>query len=499
MKILKKMTALYTVGFGFLIIIILVALFSFTDVRKSTEQILEFTENLALRYADLTLSESPELTETLEQIKSIRARAFIFFIFALLLSSGGVILLIYIYNKNIAVPLHRVTSATQKMARGEFEELAVQEGTEIGKLSENFNAMGQTLRNKIKELEKTIYEKQEVVRTLNILNELNSSIIFKVTVNEVLETVNSFSKSLLRSEISSIVLIDKVTRKFNRFFSPSPDVQSNITSFVDNVFNEVFKEGIPVRLSASSGDMSFAGIANSGDIDIKNVLGVPVIIKSEILGALILINKNRSGGFTEVDEDVALAASFQAAMAIEKAMLHEEIVMLAKTDGLTGLKNHRTFHEELDAEIKRARRLDKRFALLLMDIDYFKGFNDTYGHQSGDNAIRELSRVLSVDLRGIDSAARYGGDEFSAILPETSLEGGLKTAERIRQAISKHNIMGMDAYLTVSIGVAIFPADALNKEGLIKAADDAMYMATKMGRNRVVTYKQYKEEVLKSK
>lgn len=199
------------------------------------------------------------------------------------------------------------------------------------------------------------------------------------------------------------------------------------------------------------------------------------------------------------DEDRALTASFQGAIAIEKSLFHEEIVQLAKTDGLTGLKNHRTFHEELDEEIQRAKRFNKHFALLLIDIDYFKGFNDTYGHQEGDAALKWLSGVLRRNVRSIDSTARYGGEEFTIILPEASYDGGSKVAEKIRREISKHsfNIRGRMGRFTVSIGISMFPDDAIDKEGLIKAADNALYMAKRMGRNRVVTYQQYKAEATK--
>ena len=120
---------------------------------------------------------------------------------------------------------------------------------------------------------------------------------------------------------------------------------------------------------------------------------------------------------------------------LRKAVLHEKTVELAKTDGLTGLNNHRTFHETLEEEIQRQRRFDRNLSLLLIDIDYFKKFNDTYGHQEGDSALKELAGILSQNLRSIDSAARYGGEEFTIILPETLLEGALNTAKRISNEV----------------------------------------------------------------
>ncbi len=497
MKILRKLTTVYTIGFGFLIIIVLVALFSFSDIYTSTRAILELTESMASKNLNPVSPESDNLKQLIGEIEFVRRRAFISFTFALFLASSAMFYLINIYRRNVIKPLREITSVTRKMAQGKFEALTVMEGTEIGFLMENLNATGYALKDKIKELENTIREKQDIVRTLNILNELNSSLMFKLKVYDVLETINSFCTTLFKTEASSIILIDKLSRRVSHLTSLLPEDRGDISGLAGKIMDELINKGMPVELNAPFDDKGFSDIIDKSDILIKNVLAVPIVIKGEILGALILINKTVTDRFTMGDEDIALTVSFQTAIAIEKAMLHEEIVQLAKTDGLSGLNNHRTFHEELDSEIKRARRLNKDFALLLLDIDHFKKFNDTYGHQGGDRAIKEISGVMLRNLRNIDSAARYGGDELAAILPETSLDGGSKTAERIRQEVSKLNIKDIDSSLTVSVGVAVFPADAINKESLIKAADDALYMATRMGRNRVITYKQYKSEVTK--
>jgi diguanylate cyclase (GGDEF)-like protein len=252
-------------------------------------------------------------------------------------------------------------------------------------------------------------------------------------------------------------------------------------------------------LSASSGGKKFIDMTEKTHMEINNFMAVPVMIGGETLGALILINKIDGDEFTMKDEDIALTVSFQGAIAIEKSLIHEEMVQLAKTDGLTGLNNHRTFHEDLEEEIKRARRFNRNLALLLIDFDYLKKFNDTYGHQEGDTALRQLSGIIRRNSRSIDSAARYGGDEFTVILPETHLEGAVKTAERIINEINMHsfNILNTKAHLTVSIGISIFSDDAISKEGLIKAADDALYLAKRTGGNRAVTFQKYKAEASK--
>ncbi|MEF9476011.1 MAG: sensor domain-containing diguanylate cyclase [Candidatus Mariimomonas ferrooxydans] len=255
----------------------------------------------------------------------------------------------------------------------------------------------------------------------------------------------------------------------------------------EKIIHELIDKGVPIRLSALSGDKRFDEIISRTNVKVNNLLAVPLIIKGEILGSLILVNKTDSDEYLMTDEDMAMTVAFQAATVIEKSMLYEEIVQLSKTDGLTGLKNHRTFQEDLENEIKRARRLNKNFALLLIDIDYFKGLNDTYGHQEGDIVLKELSGIFFKNVRNIDSVSRYGGEEFTIILPEATYDGGMRVAEKIRKDVSEHvfNPGGSRGKLTVSIGVSTFPEDAIYREGLIKAADDALYMSKRWAETKL--------------
>jgi diguanylate cyclase (GGDEF)-like protein len=493
-------------GLGFLVFIILIASLSFNHIYTSTEKIIKVTEAMFLTYEDSLLPNADELKNSLADIKSIRKKAYVFFAAALLLSSSGILFIIYIYRKNIMTPLHKITAAAQKMAQGEFEQIHLGKGSEIGNLAENFNSMGLSLKDKISELKKAVSSEREVVRTLNIINELNSSIIFKWNVEEVIKTIIASSTAVIRAEIGAIVLINKLSRHVTHVAASLPKEQGDLTDIANKIAQEVIKSGLPVRLETDTANGKSKDIPDKldlsalTDIVINNFMAVPLMIEGEILGALILFNRLDSAEFTMRDEDLALLISFQGAMAIEKTLVHEEIVLLAKTDGLTGLNNHRTFHEDLEEEIKRARRFNRYLTLLLIDIDYFKKFNDTYGHQGGDAALKQLAGIIRKNSRSIDSAARYGGEEFTIILSETNLEGGIKTAERIINEINTHSfeVMGMEAHLAVSIGISVFPDDAINKEGLIKAADEALYLAKRTGGNRAVTFLQYKAEAMKT-
>ena len=157
----------------------------------------------------------------------------------------------------------------------------------------------------------------------------------------------------------------------------------------------------------------------------------------------------------------------------------------AFTDHLTGLANRRRFERQLEREVGRVLRFERPFTLLMIDIDNFKSLNDTFGHDVGDDAIRRISRVLREGTRGIDLAARIGGEEFAVLLVETNQSAGMEVAERLRVAIKALETPS-GGRITASFGVAECPTDAQTASGILKAADVALYEAKRNGRDRVV-------------
>ena len=157
----------------------------------------------------------------------------------------------------------------------------------------------------------------------------------------------------------------------------------------------------------------------------------------------------------------------------------------AFTDHLTGLANRRRFERQLEREVARVERFAHPFTLLMIDIDSFKNVNDTFGHDAGDDVIRRLSKVLCEGTRGIDLAARIGGEEFAVLLVETRKDGGVEVAERLRAAIKSLEIPRAGR-ITASFGVAECPSDAQTAAEILKAVDVALYEAKRNGRDRVV-------------
>ena len=161
---------------------------------------------------------------------------------------------------------------------------------------------------------------------------------------------------------------------------------------------------------------------------------------------------------------------------------------LSNTDGLTKLYNRRYFMELLDLEFQRAQRYESRLAFVMMDIDHFKEFNDSYGHLLGDRILAEISQILAENLRVNDIIGRYGGEEFGLMMPETDLKGALVVGERYRKRIEEFTMVEVEKQLkiTISLGVACYPHPQIHTmDDLIRLADNALYEAKKYGRNRV--------------
>jgi diguanylate cyclase (GGDEF)-like protein len=181
-----------------------------------------------------------------------------------------------------------------------------------------------------------------------------------------------------------------------------------------------------------------------------------------------------------------LRAGRQQLADLNKTLRHhaEDLEKLSVTDGLTGLVNHRSLMHRLEEEATRATRTGRPFCVIMADVDFFKKYNDDFGHPAGDEVLKQVAMILKESTRTVDCVARYGGEEFSALLPETSAEGAMEVAERMRTRVAAAQFAGRE--VTVSIGVSEFPTDANTGAKIIAVADKALYEAKKTGRNRVV-------------
>jgi diguanylate cyclase (GGDEF)-like protein len=230
-------------------------------------------------------------------------------------------------------------------------------------------------------------------------------------------------------------------------------------------------------------------------------LNVPLIYKGLPLGLMRLVETHEERHFSSDEIDLARGIGEQAALAFQNARLYRTLQAQADSDGLTGLCNHRRFHERLYEEYVRARRYHLPLSMLMIDIDDFKTFNDDFGHLIGDDVLRIVAKLLQAGLRqSIDCVARYGGEEFAVMLPHTLPEDvdpgsdlrvspAATVAERIRRRVevtTTRKANGSPRTVTVSIGVASLTPEMGDASALVRAADAALYEAKNAGKNTVI-------------
>ena len=237
------------------------------------------------------------------------------------------------------------------------------------------------------------------------------------------------------------------------------------------------------QLNLQQMPLLYEGEDNTG---LANFLAAPMRHQQKRIGALVLGSTQQEAFSSHQTRAISILCN-QAAISLENSAIIRKMEELAITDGLTGLYNHRYFQEALQQEMERAERQKQNLTLLIMDIDHFKGFNDSFGHPAGDFILKSLATLLKKTARKIDVLARYGGEEFAALLPGIDKKNARKTAERWRKNVQRSSFKsgGQSFAITLSIGFATFPEDGTAKVELIQKADRALYDAKENGRNQV--------------
>lgn len=215
---------------------------------------------------------------------------------------------------------------------------------------------------------------------------------------------------------------------------------------------------------------------------------VPLKAKDKVNGIVLADNFITRKPISKDDIRMLIMLSNQAGLAIENSQLYEKTVIRAHTDPLTGLYNHGHFHYLLHSEIEKARANSHPLSLVMLDMDNFKIYNDTLGHQAGDNLLKTLAGMLKAQSRKMDYVCRYGGEEFTIILPQSDKKEAFLIAERLRKEIERYSFIKEDilpnSKLTVSIGLSTFPQDGSSPSELIARSDKALYEAKHQGKNK---------------
>lgn len=222
--------------------------------------------------------------------------------------------------------------------------------------------------------------------------------------------------------------------------------------------------------------------AEPAKIDDNTVL--PLKIDKHTLGYLV------AGSVKQGDAEKFQILAQQFLLGIKRAILYQKVQAIAITDSLTGVFSRRYCLERFREEIERSKKFKHNFSFMMIDVDYFKNYNDKYGHLVGDAVLREVATTIKENIRQIDLVGRYGGEEFTVVLIESGKEQSKFVAERIRKAVEQKRIKVYDEDLrvTISIGVTTFPEDAGQAQSIIDKADQALYRAKEAGRNKVCLY-----------
>ncbi|MDD3149346.1 MAG: diguanylate cyclase [Candidatus Gastranaerophilales bacterium] len=343
----------------------------------------------------------------------------------------------------------------------------------------------------LQELQKTIHNISilyNIGQAMNFIDDLKG--LLKVILEKALNTLDAEKGSLMLYDYSNNDLAIKVVfglndkeheERINEGLIACTRIRAG-----EGIAGTVFSQKKAIITNLGSNDPRFKQAIGS---NVRSMLCIPLIVKSECIGVINITNKKGGKLFNQHDLDFMEALANQAAIAIDNSQLYE----LATKDGLTKLYIYRHFHSLLDNEIKRSARYQHPISLLMIDLDDFKSINDTYGHQTGDQILKEVAAVISGTCRKIDMPSRYGGEEFAVILPETPPENACKISERLRIKVEQIRVTtpeGKVISASASFGIAGFPQDAKTQTDLIEFADKALYYSKEKGKNCVSIYNQ---------
>ncbi|MDO8446642.1 MAG: diguanylate cyclase [Deltaproteobacteria bacterium] len=312
---------------------------------------------------------------------------------------------------------------------------------------------------------------------------------------EALNTIVESAIKLSNAAAGSLVLFDEESGEMvmahSKGFSPRFSKIKRWKLNTGGITSMILDSKTPVIVSDISKD-PFKHNPVILDEGVKSFMAVPLRAEGKIVG-ILYVNDFKPREFDKSQVSIVSLLSTQATFAIENIMLLEKTEQMAVTDDLTKLYNHRFFVRSLNEEFKRANRYKQNISIVMIDVDYFKHYNDTHGHLKGNDVLKEIAQILKSSIRDIDVVARYGGEEFSIILPQTDKsKGAALTAERIRIAIEGFNFHKREAQpggrITISVGIAAFPEDGKTISEVVGRADEALYQAKREGRNRVCVY-----------
>jgi diguanylate cyclase (GGDEF)-like protein len=347
----------------------------------------------------------------------------------------------------------------------------------------------------IRQDQNIIVSSEEKINSTAQLKILTEKLTATLNLDDTIDTFSREIRSFFQSPEQTCImyLFESSTGELGLSFSQKGQLRIHIKEKKGDIFDAwVVKAVKPLLVEDAMSDYRFDydRVVSEKDRQVRSLISVPMISGKRILGVL-RVDHPQKQQFKMQDIRFLSTLADLGAVAIENAQLYQRVSDLAIYDGLTGLFLRRHLNQRLSEEVMRHIQTTSELLCLMIDVDHFKMINDTYGHLTGDMVLKYLAKMMKQFFsRSSDLKARYGGEEFVVLMSNTSLDEAIKRSEEFRELIDNAplEIRRKTIHLTVSIGVARFPGDARSQEELISAADQALYRAKSLGRNRVVAY-----------
>ena len=329
------------------------------------------------------------------------------------------------------------------------------------------------------------------LHNLSVVRSISQVVSQAQDLQHLLSLILKVAVTTVNASRGFIMLENKITKELEIQVSHGAPHQSksggNGSAKGQLTLNNIHKHVMETREPILQTDVNDPEVGYQGELrKDTSLMCVPLTMHGNVFGVIYVVNREATVPFDRDDLDVLTILAAHASAVIDQSRLYN----LASTDELTGLYSRRFYLQRITDEFKRSKRYQRHLSMLVIDIDFFKKTNDVYGHLAGDYVLKNVANVLKGAIRlDIDSAVRYGGEEFVIILPETHLRGAFRVAQRIRESVEQEHIEfeGNHIKTTVSIGVSSYPENGAAVEDIFNLADSALYQSKSEGRNRVTT------------
>ena len=378
--------------------------------------------------------------------------------------------------------LSKLTDLSANKIQADQDMLMVQEQLQLKSRLEEKSAI----------IERTNKTLEHLVRDLSLIYEIGQEVSSIIDLDDLYSNITETLKRYLRIKEFAIFVFDEKREELHvkaaHGFKDLETVFKTTFRPGEGITGLVAETGRKIYIKDTSREKRFLNYKCEKPSDTSSFLSIPLQYKDDVLG---VINFARTGGSSFSYQDVKMLSlvANQVALAIANARLYTKTRELSVRDELIGINNRRYFQQMLNMEWKRAVRFKRQLSLVMVDVDHFKKYNDTFGHLQGDQALKQIGNLLRRNLREVDTVARFGGEEFVLLLPDTDKRGAIAASEKVRLLVEGHSFLNDEhkdtRSITISAGISTYPDDVEEVDDLIDHADIALYRAKENGRNRV--------------